>query len=391
MATPQVATEQYCVDDPRSSRHISNLIVKVAERCNLNCSYCYMYNHEDKSYLRRPKFMEPHVFDRLLTRIREYCDRRGSHTMSITLHGGEPTLLGRNRMAAYACRAREVLGNRLSGINMQTNGTLLDDDWVRTIVENRIWVGISMDGPPAVHDAFRVDHLGRGSHAAVLRGLQALQKVGLRPGIISVINPAANGADTYRYFRSLGITQIEFLFPDVSRDNKTKMYGRFTAPVANFLISVFDTWFAEDDPDVKVRVLWGLLSSLLGFNHESDAFGNPLVSYLIIETDGSIQALDALRVCQQDIAESGLNVETDGFDDLSRGLPLVNQIVHQGIPLCAQCRACEEVAVCGGGYLPHRYARQNGFDNPSAWCEDILKLIAHLRARTGLCGIPVLS
>ena len=108
------------------------------------------------------------------------------------------------------------------------------------------------------------------------------------------------------------------------------------------------------------------------------------MSYLIVDTDGSIQALDALKVCDEGVAESGLNVATDGFDDLARGLPLVNKVIHEGIPLCPKCRSCEESAVCGGGYLPHRYSKENGFDNPSAWCEDILKLIAHLRAKTGI-------
>jgi uncharacterized protein len=382
VAALEITSEKHGVTAPRG--RIDNLIVKVAERCNLNCSYCYIYNHEDKTYLRRPKFMEEPVFGSLLARIKEYCDRRAPHAMTLTLHGGEPTLLGKRRMAAYARRAREVLADRLGAICMQTNGTLLDEEWIQVIIENRIMVGISIDGPPAVHDAYRIDHLGRGSHAATVRGLQLLQRVGLRPGVISVINPQTDGGDTYRYFRSLGVSRIEFLFPDVSRDNKERLYGESGTPIADFLISAFDAWFTEDNPDIVVRVLWGFLSSLMGFTHHSDAFGNPLMSYLIIETDGSIQTLDALRVCKEGIAESGLNVADHGFDDLARGLPLVHQVIHEGVPLCSACLACEECGVCGGGYLPHRYSYKNGFDNPSAWCEDILKLIAHLRARTGL-------
>ena len=261
MGASEVATADHVISN---AGRTDNLIVKVAERCNLNCSYCYIYNHEDKSYLLRPKFMEGPIFEHLLVRIKQYCDRRAPHAMNITLHGGEPTLLGARRVAAYARRAREVLGPCLAGLCMQTNGTLLDDEWVRVIVENKIPVGISIDGPPEVHNAFRVDHVGRGSHAATIRGLILLQRAGLRPGVLSVINPAADGAAAYRYFRSIGVTRIEFLFPDVSRDNKEKLYGTVGTPVADFLISAFDAWFAEDDPDISVRVLWGLLSSLMG-------------------------------------------------------------------------------------------------------------------------------
>jgi uncharacterized protein len=89
-------------------------------------------------------------------------------------------------------------------------------------------------------------------------------------------------------------------------------------------------------------------------------------------------------VCEDGIARSGLNVRQLGFDDLALGLPLVHRAVHQGFPLCAHCLACPEREVCGGGYLPHRYARATGFDNPSVWCADILALVAHIRERIGV-------
>jgi uncharacterized protein len=76
-----------------------------------------------------------------------------------------------------------------------------------------------------------------------------------------------------------------------------------------------------------------------------------------------------------------LNVARNGFDDLHLGLPLVNRLVHEGVSLSAQCQACAERDVCGGASLTTRYAKANGFDNPSVWCADMLELIAHIRAR----------
>ena len=69
----------------------------------------------------------------------------------------------------------------------------------------------------------------------------------------------------------------------------------------------------------------------------------------------------------------------NGFDDLDQGVPLVHQLVYQGMPLAPICQKCHEQDVCGGGYLPHRYARATGFNNPSVWCADILKLLAYIR------------
>ncbi|HYW55019.1 MAG TPA: radical SAM protein [Candidatus Elarobacter sp.] len=361
------------------------LIVKLAALCNLNCSYCYVYNGEDDGYRARPRFISDEVFDALLERTAAYCARRAPHTMRFAFHGGEPTLIGPDRFAQLAARARSRLGPVLRGLSIQTNATLIDERWTRVLIDNHVTVGVSLDGPAEIHDAARVDHLARGSHARTLHGIERLRAAGVEPTILCVINPGVSSLDVYRYFRSIGVARMNFLLPDVSHDNRARLYGRHgPTPVADYLIPVFDAWFAEDDPKVFVRIFDSLLSKLLGGGHNSDAFGNPLMSYLVVETDGSIEALDALRVCENGISKSGLTVLTHGFDDLASGLPLVHRAVHEGIALSAQCGACSDIAVCGGGYLPHRFARANGFDNPSVWCRDILVLLAHIRSRIGV-------
>jgi uncharacterized protein len=362
---------------------INSLVVKVAQRCNLNCSYCYVYNHEDQSYRSRPRFMSEEAFEQLLVRVGEYCDRHAG-TISMVFHGGEPTLIGPVRLGRMAERASATLGARLSYLGMQTNAVLIDEAWLETIRTHQIRVGVSMDGPPEVHDLARVDHGGRGSHAAAVRGLQLLREADLLSAILCVINPGQSGVAAYRHFRSLGITRMNFLLPDVSHDSKVLFYGDYgETPVADYLIPLFDEWFDEDDPRVRVGIFWELISSIMGGRGDTDAFGNSLMNYLIVDTDGSIQTLDTLKVCEEGLSESGLNVFEHGFDDFSRGRPFVHRLLYEGVPLAAQCRACPESATCGGGYLPHRYARANGFDNPSVWCKDILKLLAHIRRRTG--------
>jgi uncharacterized protein len=369
---------------------VTSVIVKIASRCNLNCSYCYVYNHEDRSYLTRPKFISQEVFDALLGRIKAYCDRRAGHSISLVFHGGEPTLIGASAFARLAGRARSVLGARLRRLSMQTNGVLLNDAWADVIAEHQVSIGISLDGPPSVHDAARVDHKGRGSYAATMRGLRCLREAGLQPRVLSVVQPGHAGQDVYRHFRNEGIEWMTFLLPDVSHDNKARYYGGLgRTPVADFLVPLFDAWFDEDSPIVVVGIFHDLIKRLLGGRGETDCFGNPLMSYLIVETDGAIEALDALRVCREGIARSNLNVLRDGFDDLGRGLPLVHQAVHQGFSLARACQTCEFRQVCGGGFLPHRYSRARAFDNPSVWCEDIKVLLDHIRRRIhGAAPIP---
>jgi uncharacterized protein len=364
-----------------SEGRIVSLVVKVAERCNLNCSYCYMYNHADQSYLRRPSFMSDEVFGQLLSRVDEYCERRPKHRMSLVFHGGEPMLMGTERFRRFTSLARERLGGKLDSLQLQSNATLVDDGWIATLHDLGVTVGVSLDGPPAVHDMFRVDHAGNGSHERTLNGLLRLQESGLLSGSLCVVNPAHSGVDIYRYFRSLGITQMNFLFPDATHDGKRALYGRYgDTPVADYLIPVFDDWIDEDNPDVKVSCFEDLIRAILGGKVWSDMIGNRRANYVVIDTDGSIQALDALKVCSEGTSESGLNLFEHGFDDLHKGLPLLHHIVHEGIPMCLTCKACPERDTCGGGYLPHRYSRAKGFDNPSIWCKDLLKLFAHVRS-----------
>jgi uncharacterized protein len=339
-----------------------------------------MYNHADQSYLRRPAFMSDEVFAQLLVRIHEYSDRWPKHRMSLVFHGGEPMLMGTEGFRRFTNLARAKLGEKLGSLKLQSNATLVDDDWIAALRELGVTVGVSMDGPPEINDMFRVDHAGKGSHALTLKGLRRLQEHGLLSGVLCVVNPAHSGVGIYSYFRSLGITRMNFLFPDATHDVKQKLYGQYgKSPVADYLIPVFDEWINEDDPAVKVTCFEDMIRAILGGKVRSDLIGNSRANYLVIDTDGAIQANDALKVCWEGTAESGLNLFEHGFDDLHKGLPLLHRIVHEGIPVCATCDACRERGTCSGGYLPHRYSSINGFDNPSIWCQDLLTLFAHVR------------
>jgi len=176
------------------------------------------------------------------------------------------------------------------------------------------------------------------------------------------------------------VRRISFLLPDVSHDNKARFYGGLSeTPVADYLLPIFEAWTQADDPDIRLHPFLALLRLMLGGGHQSDDFGNPLMNYAVVETDGSLELLDALRVCEDGMAATGLDIRNHELDGLATANALVRQVLVDGVPLCAECRACPEADVCGGGYLPHRYSRTRGFDNPSVWCADLKKLLARLR------------
>ena len=367
-----------------SHPRIHQIVLKVASTCNLNCSYCYVYNHKDSGYLNRPALLSEEIARAALLRMREHCEFHASHKISICLHGGEPLLLGRARLRQLVDMVRSEMGPRLGALALQTNGVLIDREWARLLKDLRLNVGVSLDGARDAHDIVRVDHKGRGSHDRVLAGIRVLLDEGLNVSVLCVVQPGTSGRDAYSYLRGLGITSIDFLLPDVSHDEVGRRYGGLgPTPVADYLIPALDAWIEEDDPRVHVRLFADMFKLILGGSCGTDAFAGQETGYLVVETDGSIQANDALRVCEDGLNDTGLNVLDDGFDRLNDAAPRIRDVITAATPLATACRGCRESSTCGGGYLPHRYSRARGFDNPSVWCADILRMFTHVRSIVG--------
>ncbi len=360
------------------SYSIRHVVLKIASRCNLNCSYCYLYNHEDQSALRQPKRISDTVFQQIVHRMKEYSDKE--HTpIGLTFHGGEPMLLQAERFAELLEYARNKLGSALESVSIQTNGTLVTDRWAQILKDGNVGVGVSLDGPPDIHDASRPLHSGRGSHALTLKGIRLLQKHGVDPKILCVVNPDTSGLDTYKHFRNEGLTLFDFLMPDVSHDNRQLFYGVGPHPVYDFLAPILDAWIKEDNTNVVIPLFSELLRSLMsGQPVRSECFGNAPMNYVVINTDGTIEPLDALKVCSDGLTDANRTVFNDSFSDLGDGDDFLSQCLTGRHELPSKCMECVWKDLCAGGYLPHRYSRAEGFSNPSVWCADIQLLLVKL-------------
>jgi uncharacterized protein len=298
------------------------------------------------------------------------------------LHGGEPLLVGKQHFVAIVTTLRDVLGEYLRRVSVQTNAVLIDKEWAQILLDLRVPVGISLDGPIEIHDRARPDRRGQGSFLKVVRGIELLQEVGKNPGILSVVSPAGDGGETYRMLRRLGILDIAFLLPDATYDSHPRLYGGIPrGAVARFLVDAFDAWLDEDDPDVSVRPFIGLVRAMFGGFQETDAFGSPALTYATVDTDGSVETIDALRICGPGVSQAGLNVMSGDFQSLFEQPGFVGDLFRRGPGVPQECQGCPEVSICGGGYLPHRYSREFGFTRRSVWCEEILVVLRAIRER----------
>ncbi len=362
---------------------IETIVVKVASRCNLNCTYCYMYNLGDNSYLKQPKFMTDATIEHLVKRIRENCLKNNTKKFLIVIHGGEPLLMGYNRFENFIVKTK-ILEQEGIEINysLQTNALLLDKKWCDLFNKYKIPIGISIDGRKDVNDEYRVGHKGEGSYDRIIQGIKIAQKyLKSQIGGLSVLNLNSNPIDTYLHAKEIGFVSTDYLLPDTNYDHSNKVLDPSNTPYADWLIPVFDKWFKEDNTKrIDVRFFYFLVHAILGGSVSIDAFGEALNNVLVIETNGGIEAVDVLKVCGDNFTKAGANVLTHSFDDAIQ-TPLANLYYQSGKLLPKKCLACPIKELCGGGYLPHRYSSKNGFNNPSVYCNDLLKLITHIQNR----------
>jgi uncharacterized protein len=364
-----------------SSLHFA---LKVASRCNLNCSYCYVYNKGDETWRQRPSIMPAEVFDAAIERIRRHCARSGQRSVRIVFHGGEPCLAGADRFAAWCELLRTGLAGTRTHFSLQTNGTLLDEAWVDVLRAYRVTVGISIDGPRARHDTFRVDHAGRGSYDAVARGLAHLRRGAIPIHVLSVIQLGADPLVIHRHLVELGADSIDYLCPDFTHDTIAtvrRLYG--ATPCADYLIPIFDHWWQHGTVELRIGIFVAIARAILGGESQVDFLGNRPFGFLFVETDGAIEGLDVMRICKNGLAQTGLNVLTDDFHRVAEVSEVHRDAIFDGMPLPSACHSCPERDTCAGGYLPHRFSTTRAFDNPSVWCPDLLRLFEHVRARLG--------
>ena len=140
------------------------VIIKLVERCNLKCSYCYYYTDENSEVYQRPSLMGTDVLSDLLDFIEDGLSQAPVRRVVFGFHGGEPTLAKAEKVREFCRLARERLENRVEVLfALQTNGVHVSPEWMQLIHDERIGVGISIDGPAQVHDRYRMHHRNRGS------------------------------------------------------------------------------------------------------------------------------------------------------------------------------------------------------------------------------------
>jgi len=233
-----------------SPKHIG-VVIKVAERCNLACPYCYFFYKNDQSYKEHPPLISKSVINGTRDFIKQGIKEFSLESVNIIFHGGEPLLLHPETLD-YTCNVLSECASETRKIRfgLQTNSVLVNEKWIEVFERHKVGVGVSFDGPKDINDVNRFDHAGRGSYDKALRGLRLLQEAHSQnripePSLICVVNPEQDSRRIYRHFvDEMQIRRLHYLFLDKHHEDVTELDISGTKL---YIINLIDKWVKDSD------------------------------------------------------------------------------------------------------------------------------------------------
>jgi len=351
------------------------LLVKLASRCNIKCTYCYWFR--DAEVYKKPPVLTVDAEDALCRQLEDHIKTFDLESFSIVFHGGEPLLFPKHRFRKLQRKLMDIeerTGCEI-GRGMCTNAILIDEEWARILKETGVDVSVSLDGPPEIHDKYRIDFKGNGTHEGTRRGIEELRKAGHDPAIIVVCNPATDPAKVLSYVvDELGVTHFDILPPDANHNDNPPA-------IDDYFIRLFDVWYDQyADRGVRINTLDAMVQGLLGEISLSDTIGLGPIDTVTLMTDGGLEPLDVLRIAGDGFTKTDIRVQDNGLQDVQQDARW-RDAFEASTTLCDTCRDCEYLDACGGGHLAQRWSPERKYDNPSVYCGSWKRIFEHIWQR----------
>jgi uncharacterized protein len=356
--------------------------------CNLACRYCYYLevpgggrrSGATGEALRAdpaPSLMPDEVLDAY---IRQHLEAAPTPDVLFSWHGGEPTLLGTRffeRAVALQRRYRRDGQRVVNGL--QTNGTLIDDEWCRFLESEGFLVGLSIDGPAGLHDCYRVSRGGTSSHAGAVRAFERLRAHAVPCEVLSVVHDrnVREPLRVYRFLRQLGARELTFLPLVEALPGGAGVSSRSVDPRAygDFLCAIFDEWLAHDRGRIAVQIFDEATRPARGLPHSVCIFRETCGDVPVVEHDGAVYACDHFvdpAHLLGNVRETPLALLLDdprqlAFGDAKKRL------------LPRWCRECPVLPMCNGGCPKDRFATSpSGEAGVNYLCAGLKRFFAHV-------------
>lgn len=347
--------------------------------CNLGCRYCYYVRKEHPLQEGKPICMPDDILEEYIVQHINACP---DPVIAFSWHGGEPTLLGLEyfqKIAALQRKHRPSGARIVNGI--QTNGTLIDADWCRFLAAERFAVGLSLDGPEELHDAYRVTKAGSRTFEKVMRGYSLLRQHEIACDILCVVH-ALNvqyPTQVYRFFKEIGARYMGFL-PLVEHepgfDGGVSDRTVQAEALGTFLCTIFDEWLSEDIGRIKVQIFEEAAATALGQEHSLCIFRKSCGDLPVIEHNGDFFSCDHFVDALHRLG----NIRETPLVELleSPAQRAFGEMKRERLPL--YCLACDVRDMCNGGCPKDRFVLTSGGEAGLNYlCEAYKRFFNHCR------------
>ena len=347
----------------------------VGSLCNLHCKYCY--------YLEKKELYKAHHSSMLMddhtleTYIRQYIEAQTQPQVLFTWHGGEPLL----RPLSFYKRVLELQEpytrrGYIIDNSLQTNGTLLTDEWCAFFREHNWLIGISIDGPQELHDAYRRDCEGQSSFHQVMRGIRLLQKHGVEWNAMGVVNDynADHPLDVYHFYKEIGCKYIQFT-PIVEGRSAVDVPMVRPFQYAHFCCTIFDEWVHHDVGQVFVQLFDATLACWAGEPPGLCSMCPTCGHAGVIEHNGDVYSCDHFVFPEYLLG----NIHRDTITSMmySKRQLQFGRDKYERLP--HQCKVCQWRFVCNGGCPKDRFCQTaDGEPGLNYLCQDYRQFFAHV-------------
>jgi len=326
--------------------------------------------------------MRPEVLDQIIRYVENAVDETPIKRVVFAFHGGEPTLAKASKARRFCEDARRRLEPKTEiAFAVQTNGVHVSDDWIRLIVEERMGVGISIDGERNVHDRFRVDYHGRGTYDRVcdtLGKLLPLDAEGIiRLTALTVMGSEFNGLTFYRHLvEDLGLRHLKLIFPDRTGDMRPNENEQ--RELTRMLCEMFDYWLLNHYESVDVTLFDAVVHGLLASQYNKRGARDRITMGIAVLSDGRVRISDDFMIASDWFwKQRELKIFDSKFTDYLNQ-PHLKALVNGSIYAPTECLTCPYADSCAGGEVAHRFIRDAGFDNRSMYCQTLKGFYGHV-------------
>ena len=350
------------------------MLKPAGAHCNLACKYCY-YLEKNKLY---PTAQRHLMSDEMLEQFtREYIEAQTMNQVLFTWHGGEPLLRSIDfYRKALSLQQKYAGGRRIDNV-IQTNGTLLTDEWCEFFAQNHWLVGISIDGPQPDHDHYRLTAAGKPSWKKVMQGIKLLKKHGVEWNAMAVVNAynANHPLEFYRFFKENGCQFLQFT-PIVERLTRHED-GRTLASLADkdeislseasvapeqwgyFLCAIFDEWVRKDVGKIFVEIFDCTLANWMGISPGICAYSKECGHAGVMEHNGDVYSCDHFVFPEYKLG----NIRDHSLIDMLYGEQQqeLSRLKHSSLP--RQCKECDMEFACHGECPKNRFMKDKYGDS----------------------------